>query len=137
MSFIFPFYATQIIHSFLNSRISANHDKVVGLSSNGEIHIKGIVSLCQYTFWMLHLCISSRIIRAYSIYYIYMNHLLSFISHNRLYKISMFFFSQCLYCVHSFNLKKSILRFNQRHYFKSHILMNRLLFLSPSKKKER
>ena len=35
------FYATQIIHPFLNSRISANHDKVEGLLANGEILIKG------------------------------------------------------------------------------------------------
>ena len=32
-----PFYATQIINPILNSRISANHDKVQGLLANGEI----------------------------------------------------------------------------------------------------
>ena len=41
----FPFYATQIINPFHNSRILANHDKVDGLSANGEILIKEIVSL--------------------------------------------------------------------------------------------
>ena len=40
-----PFYATQIINHFLNSRISANLDKVDALSANGETLIKGIVSL--------------------------------------------------------------------------------------------
>ena len=46
MSFIPPFPAYQIINSFLNSRILSNHDKVEGLSANnGEILIKGIVSL--------------------------------------------------------------------------------------------
>ena len=47
MSFLppLPFYATQILSPFLNSRISANPDKVVGLSANGGILIKGIVSL--------------------------------------------------------------------------------------------
>ena len=40
-----PFYATQIIKPFLNSMISANHDKVKELSANGEMFIKGIVSL--------------------------------------------------------------------------------------------
>ena len=40
-----PFYATQIINIFLNSSITANHDKVDWLSANGEIFIKGIVSL--------------------------------------------------------------------------------------------
>ena len=39
-----PFYnATQIINPFLNSRISANHDKVQGYSAIGEILIKGVV----------------------------------------------------------------------------------------------
>ena len=33
ISFI-SFYATRIINPFLNSRISANHDKVQGLSAN-------------------------------------------------------------------------------------------------------
>ena len=36
-----PFYATQIIDSFLNSMISAHHDKVGEHSANGEILIKG------------------------------------------------------------------------------------------------
>ena len=47
MSFIppFPFYPTKIINSFLNSSISANHDKVDRLLNNGQIHIKRIVSL--------------------------------------------------------------------------------------------
>ena len=39
------FHATQIITPFLNSSISAIHDKVKGLSANGEILIKVIVSL--------------------------------------------------------------------------------------------
>ena len=38
-------YATQINNPFLNSRISANHYKVDELSANGELLIKGIVSL--------------------------------------------------------------------------------------------
>jgi len=38
-------HLSQIINSFLNSRISANHDKVDGLSANGEILIKEFVSL--------------------------------------------------------------------------------------------
>ena len=46
MSFIpLPFYVTQIITNFLNSRILANQDKVEGYSANCEILIKGIVSL--------------------------------------------------------------------------------------------
>ena len=40
-----PLYATQIINPFLNSRISANHDKKERLRVNGEILIFGIVSL--------------------------------------------------------------------------------------------
>ena len=43
--FYTPFYETQIINPFLNSMISANLDKVDGLSANGEILIKRIVSL--------------------------------------------------------------------------------------------
>ena len=40
------FYATHIPTHFLDSRISANHDKEDdGLSANGEIRIKEIVSL--------------------------------------------------------------------------------------------
>ena len=35
---------TQIVNPFVISRISANHDKVGGLSANGEILIMGIVS---------------------------------------------------------------------------------------------
>ena len=38
------FYETQIINPFLNFRISANHDKDNGLSANGKILKKGIVS---------------------------------------------------------------------------------------------
>ena len=47
MSFIplLPFYATKIDDPFLNSRISANHDKVEGLLANYKILIKGIVCL--------------------------------------------------------------------------------------------
>ena len=45
MSFITPIHATQIIKPFLNLKISANQDKVDGLSAKGEILIKGIVSL--------------------------------------------------------------------------------------------
>ena len=47
-----PFYATQLISLFLKSRISANHDKVNELSINGDILIKGIVSLFQNLFWL-------------------------------------------------------------------------------------
>ena len=43
--FVIPVYATQIITPFLNSIISAKHDKVYRLSANGEILLKGIVSL--------------------------------------------------------------------------------------------
>ena len=45
-----PFFATKIINPFLNSRITANHDKVGGLSANGEILIKGIVFLLYNLF---------------------------------------------------------------------------------------
>jgi hypothetical protein len=45
-----PFFATQITITFLNSRISANNDKVEGLSANREICIKVIVSLLQNLF---------------------------------------------------------------------------------------
>ena len=40
-----PFYAINMINPLLNSRISTNHDKVEGHSANGEILIKGKVSL--------------------------------------------------------------------------------------------
>ena len=40
-----PFPAAQKINPFLNLIISANHNKVDGLSANGEIYVKGIVSL--------------------------------------------------------------------------------------------
>ena len=40
-----PFYATQMINPFLNSGISANHAKGERLTANGEILLKGIVSL--------------------------------------------------------------------------------------------
>ena len=67
MSF-FPFYATQINNPLLNSRISANHDKVDGLSVNGETLIKGFVSLLYNLFYRalinIHLeknaCLESR-----------------------------------------------------------------------------
>jgi hypothetical protein len=45
LSTLLPLYATQMISPFCNSRISANHGKVERLSANGEIFIKGIVSL--------------------------------------------------------------------------------------------
>ena len=41
-----PFYTTKIISSFLNSSISANHDNVDQLSTNG----KGVVSLLKNIF---------------------------------------------------------------------------------------
>ena len=41
LSYSLSFYATEII----NSRISANHDTVEGVSANGKILIKEIVSL--------------------------------------------------------------------------------------------
>ena len=44
------FNATQIINPFINSRISANYDNVEGLLANGEIIIKGIVSLFYNLF---------------------------------------------------------------------------------------
>ena len=45
------FYATQMINSFLNARISANHDKADRLSANGDIHIKGNLFLyCRISF---------------------------------------------------------------------------------------
>ena len=37
-------------YPFFNSRISANHVKVDGLSANGEIHKKGIVLYCRICF---------------------------------------------------------------------------------------
>ena len=49
------FYTTKIISSFLNSRISANHDKVGGLSANGKILIKGVVSLLRNLFCFIDL----------------------------------------------------------------------------------
>ena len=51
------FYATQIISPFINSKISTNHDKVDGLSANGE---KGIVFLLQYLFYLDMIRINCR-----------------------------------------------------------------------------
>ena len=45
LSYRLPFYATQIINPFLNSRISDTHDQKDRLSANGEILKKGIVYL--------------------------------------------------------------------------------------------
>ena len=47
MSFKSPlfFLATEIINPFLDSMISANHDKVEAHSANGKILIKRIVAL--------------------------------------------------------------------------------------------
>ena len=47
MSFIstLPFYATQMINPFLNSRISVNQDKVDGHSANGLVSLLYIDSL--------------------------------------------------------------------------------------------
>ena len=45
MFFIPPFYATQMINPFLDSRISDNHDKVDKLSANDEILVKDFVFL--------------------------------------------------------------------------------------------
>ena len=42
------FYATQMIGHFLNSRISANHDKVEGHWANYEILIKRIETLFNW-----------------------------------------------------------------------------------------
>ena len=39
LSYTFPFYSTQIVKPFLNSRISANHDKGERLSANSDILI--------------------------------------------------------------------------------------------------
>ena len=44
------FYSTQIIRPFLNSRISARHDKVDGHPANGEILIKGLFLYCRISF---------------------------------------------------------------------------------------
>ena len=46
------FYASQIIIPFLNSRTSANHDKVDGLSANGEIFIRGLFLYCRISLLM-------------------------------------------------------------------------------------
>ena len=40
LSYPLPFYPTQTINPFLDSRISANHDKVEGLLACSEILIK-------------------------------------------------------------------------------------------------
>ena len=50
MSFFIPlsFYATQMINTYLNSRISANDDKVDGLSANDEGNCFSIVELLLY-----------------------------------------------------------------------------------------
>ena len=54
MFFIPPsFYVTYIIIPFLNSSISANHDKVDGLTANGEILVKGLFLsflYCRFSF---------------------------------------------------------------------------------------
>jgi hypothetical protein len=49
-----PLYAAKIIFPFLNSRISAKHDKVDELSANGEILLKGIISLLYNLLDLLH-----------------------------------------------------------------------------------
>ena len=49
-----PFYITKIIALF-NSRISANHDNVDQLSTNGKILIKGVVSLLKNIFYFIDL----------------------------------------------------------------------------------
>jgi hypothetical protein len=46
-----PFYAAQTFNPVLNSRISANHDKVERLSANRELLIKMIVYLLQILFY--------------------------------------------------------------------------------------
>ena len=46
-----PFYAAQIIFTFLNSKILADYDKVEGHSANGEILIKEIEILLYNIFW--------------------------------------------------------------------------------------
>jgi hypothetical protein len=56
MSFIpLPFYEVQMITPFLYSSTLANHDKVEGLLANGEILIKGIISIFQNLFSSLNL----------------------------------------------------------------------------------
>ena len=46
----FHFHATQIINPFINSKISANHDKIERLSANGETLMKKIVFLLKNLF---------------------------------------------------------------------------------------
>ena len=53
-----PFYATQLISPFFNSRILANHDKVDGLSANCETIIKYNKSLS----YPLLFCYATQII---------------------------------------------------------------------------
>jgi hypothetical protein len=48
LSFSLPFYATQKISPFLNSSISANHDKVIRHSANDKIFI--IRGVCFSTY---------------------------------------------------------------------------------------
>ena len=52
MSFISPFFIciAQIISLILNSRSSANHDKVDGLIAFDKILMKGIVFFCRISF---------------------------------------------------------------------------------------
>ena len=52
-------YATHIINPFLNSRISTNYDKMIGLSANGEILIikRDFYSIVEFLLfcWTLYL----------------------------------------------------------------------------------
>ena len=46
-----PFLCSHIINSFLNSRISANHDKVKGLPANVHVMVKSLLrGLLLYSY---------------------------------------------------------------------------------------
>ena len=45
-----PFYANQLSNPFLNSKISANHDRVDGLLAKGKILVKGLFLYCRISF---------------------------------------------------------------------------------------
>ena len=63
-----PFFcATQIINSFLNSRMSANHNKMEGLLANAEI-LKGIVEYLQENEINFHKAFEIKLIHNTNIY---------------------------------------------------------------------
>ena len=73
LSYPLPFCATQINNPFLNSWISANHDKVEILFSNDEILIKGIVSLLYNLFCFTN----KKNIKLETLFYNYMNKIIA------------------------------------------------------------